>query len=84
MANQAEKPPLSETPFHVLPAPYPGPIDGHSTSSPPNQSTAGGGVRKQIEKMVKAVERRIDKQVLAAQIRAYDLSPMPSTKSSNL
>jgi hypothetical protein len=42
-----------------------------------NQKTTvpGGNLRKSMDRIVNTLERRIDQQIIAAQIRAYDSSP---------
>ncbi|KAH9862902.1 hypothetical protein J1614_010995 [Plenodomus biglobosus] len=82
MAELEEKPTLVNAPLYILPAPYPGPSNCHSDPSDEKQPVAGGGLRKQIEKLVKAFERMVDQQVLAAQIRAYDTSLNPHNSLS--
>lgn len=77
MTELEEKPTIGSAPLYILPAPYPGPSNRHPDPRDQKQPVAGGGLRKQIEKLVKAFERMVDQQVLAAQIRAYDTSLNP-------
>lgn len=60
------------------------PEDQRSLSNQVNaeRPIIGGSFRKGVEKLVKAIERRVDQQVLSAQIRAYDTSPVTPAKSS--
>jgi hypothetical protein len=43
-----------------------------------------GNVRNGLNRLVKILERRIDRQVLAAQIRAYDAPSEPAAKPRQL
>jgi hypothetical protein len=45
---------------------------------------AGGNLRKGLDRLVKVLERRVDRQVLAAQIRAYQSPPEAPTKPNNI
>lgn len=45
---------------------------------------AGGNLRKGLDRLVKVLERRVDRQVMAAQIRAYQSPSEAPTKSNNL
>lgn len=45
------------------------------------QPVVGGSLRKGMDRLVKVIERRVDRQILAAQIRAYDTSSVSSAKS---
>jgi hypothetical protein len=44
-------------------------------------TVAGGSLKKGLDRLTQVLERRIDRQVLQAQIRAYDHSPVLSEKS---
>jgi hypothetical protein len=42
-----------------------------------NAPLAGGSLRKSLDRLTQLLERRVDQQVLQAQIRAYDNSSTP-------
>lgn len=44
---------------------------------------AGGSLRAGMDRLVRTIERRIDQQVLSAQIRAYNISSVPTAKSGD-
>jgi len=72
MSQHPEKAIINHTPYQVLPGPYPGHKHGeYHLSANKQQMVIGGTLRKQLEKMVKTVERKIDKQVLSAQSRTH-------------
>lgn len=63
----------------------PAPVSGHerslSTLANGKQPVVGGSLRKGMDRLVRVIERRVDRQILAAQIRAYDSSSVASAKS---
>lgn len=44
-------------------------------------SVAGGNLRKGMDRLVKVLERRVDRQVMVAQIKAYDSSSQHAATS---
>jgi hypothetical protein len=56
---------------------YPAMVDRSHTNT-------SGNFRNGLNRLVKVLERRIDRQVLAAQIRAYDATPEPAAKPRQL
>jgi hypothetical protein len=48
------------------------------------ESVAGGNLRRGMDRLVRVLERRVDRQVMVAQIRAYDNTAQDITTSGRL
>jgi hypothetical protein len=67
-----------------------------TTSAPPSTTTyeqglsanqqpmAGGSLRKGLERLTQVIERGVDRQILTAQMRAYDTSRFSSSSSDSM
>lgn len=47
-------------------------------SSHSKQRLVGGPLRRGMERLIRSLERKVDDQILAAQVRAYDSKPFSS------
>jgi hypothetical protein len=54
--------------------------DAHPTTTNDKIPTAGGSLKKGLDHLTRVLERRVDRQIMDAQIRAYNNSEVVSKK----
>jgi hypothetical protein len=76
--QQTTAPQAFPTTIRMFPQPLPNLPSNYEqcnhTLTDGKEAVAGGSLRKGINRLVKVLERRVDRQIMTAQVRAYDTS----------